>query len=52
MFYTLIETAKLNGLDPEAYIAAIINRMATGHVSKRLDALLPWNFKTEEAKAE
>jgi transposase len=51
MFYTLIETAKLNGLDPEAYIAAIINRMATGHVSKKLDALLPWNFKTEEAKA-
>jgi transposase len=51
VFYTLIETAKLNGLDPEACIAAIINRMATSHVSKRLDALLPWNFKTEEAKA-
>jgi hypothetical protein len=43
--------SKLNGLDPEAYIAANVNRMATVHVSKKLDALLPWNFKTEEAKA-
>jgi len=25
--------------------------MATGHVSKKLDALLPWNFKLAEAKA-
>jgi transposase len=50
MFYTLIETAKLNGLDPEAYIAAVIDRMAKGHPSKALDALLPWNFKTTETK--
>ena len=51
VLYTLIETAKLNGLDPEAYIATIIDRMATGHASKSLDALLPWNFKPAEAKA-
>jgi transposase len=51
VFYTLIETAKLNGLDPEAYIAAIVHRMASGHGSRKLDALLPWNFKSEEAKA-
>jgi hypothetical protein len=51
VFYTLIEPAKLNGLDPEAYIAAIINCMATGHASKKLDALLPWNFELAEAKA-
>jgi transposase len=44
MFYTLIETAKLNGLDPEAYIAEVIDRMTKGHTSKQLDALLPWNF--------
>jgi transposase len=50
MFYTLIESAKLNGLDPEAYIAAVIDRMAKGHPSKALDALLPWNFKTTETK--
>jgi transposase len=45
VFYTLIESAKLNGLDPEAYIAAVIDRMAKGHNSKALDTLLPWNFR-------
>ena len=49
VFYTLIESAKLNGLDPEAYIAAVIDRMAKGHTSKALDALLPWNFKPTQA---
>jgi transposase len=50
IFYTLIESAKLNGLNPEAYIAAVIDRMAKGHPSKALDALLPWNFKTPDTK--
>jgi len=45
IFYTLIESAKMNGLDPEACIAAVIDRMAKGHPSKALAALLPWNFK-------
>ena len=52
IFYTLIETAKINGLDPEAYIAAVIDRMAKGHNSRALDALLPWNFKLAEPKPE
>jgi hypothetical protein len=34
VFYRLIETAKRNGLDPEAYIATIINRMATGQPAR------------------
>jgi transposase len=51
IFYTLIETAKLNGLDPEAYIAQVIDRMAKGHASKQLNTLLPWNFNVAEAKA-
>jgi hypothetical protein len=41
--YTLIETAKLNGLDPEAYLRAVINRIAD-HPIKRIDGLLPWNI--------
>jgi transposase len=52
IFYTLIETAKLNGLDPEPYIAAVIDRMAKAHNSKALNALLPWNFKPAEPKPE
>ena len=41
------ETAKLNGLDPEAYIAAVLDRLARGHTIDRLDELLSWNFKAE-----
>jgi transposase len=40
--YTLIETAKLNGLDPEAYLRDIIGRIAD-HPINRIAELLPWN---------
>ena len=49
--YTLIESAKLNGLDPEAYLAALLDRMARGHPINRLDELLPWNFHSPLAAA-
>ncbi len=45
IIYTIAETAKLNGLDPEAYIAAVIDRLCRGHTINRLNELLPWNFK-------
>ena len=45
--YTIAETAKLNGLDPEAYIAAVLDRLARGHTIDRLDDLLPWNIRLE-----
>jgi hypothetical protein len=40
ILYTIIETAKLNGLDPEAYL---ITRIAD-HPARRIDKLLPWNI--------
>jgi transposase len=40
---TLIETARLNGLDPERYLREVITRIA-GHPINRLDELLPWNI--------
>jgi hypothetical protein len=49
--YTIAETAKLNGLDPEAYIAAVLDRLASGHPINRLDELLPWNFKANRQPA-
>jgi transposase len=47
IIYTVAETAKLNGLDPEAYIAAVLDRLARGHTTARLDELLPWNIRLE-----
>ena len=40
---TIIETAKLNGLDPQAYLADILNRIHD-HKINRLDELLPWKW--------
>ena len=42
--YTIIETAKLSGIDPEAYLRSLIVRIAS-HPAKRIDELLPWNTK-------
>ncbi|TSD81041.1 IS66 family transposase, partial [Mycobacterium sp. KBS0706] len=42
--YTIIESAKMNGLDVEAYLADVIARIAD-HPIKRIDDLLPWNWR-------
>lgn len=48
--YTVLESAKLNGIDPEAYLADVIDRMARGHPINRLAELLPWNWHRPAAK--
>ncbi|MBB4861153.1 transposase [Novosphingobium chloroacetimidivorans] len=42
--YSLIETAKLNGVDPEAWLRDTINRIAD-HPNRQIDDLLPWNYR-------
>lgn len=49
--YTIVESAKLNGLNPEAYLATVLDRMARGHTNHRLAELLPWNMKPSLAEA-
>ncbi|MHC2419898.1 hypothetical protein ACVMB2_003808 [Sinorhizobium meliloti] len=40
---TIIETAKMNGLDPQSYLADVLDRIHD-HKINRLDDLLPWNW--------
>ena len=49
--YTLIETAKLNGLDPQAWLAEVLRRVPE-HPRNRIDELLPWNCKPDKALSE
>jgi hypothetical protein len=39
---SLIETCKLNAIDPEAYLRDTITRIVQGHPQRRIDELLPW----------
>jgi transposase len=43
---TLIQTAKLNDIDPQAWLADVLARIAD-HAIHRLDELLPWNWAAE-----
>jgi len=44
--YTLIETAKLNGIDPRAWLADALARLP-GHPARHIDDLLPWNWHSQ-----
>ena len=44
--YTLIETCKLNDVDPQAWLADVLARLHD-HPAKRIADLLPWNWKHE-----
>jgi transposase len=44
--YSLIGSAKLNGIDPEAYLSNVLSRIAD-HSIQRIDELLPWNVHLE-----
>lgn len=46
LIYSLIGTAKLNGLDPQAYLTAVFDRIAD-HPVNRIDELLPWTLVNE-----
>jgi len=48
---TIIESAKLSGHDPEAYLADILGRIHD-HKINRLDELLPWNWAPDAQKAQ
>ena len=47
--YSVIETAKLNGVEPQAYIADVIEKIASGWPASRWDELMPWNWTAQTA---
>ena len=44
--YTLVETAKLNDIDPQAWLADMLARLQD-HPARRITELLPWNWKRQ-----
>ena len=42
---TLIETAKMNGVEPYAYLKATLEAIAAGHPASKIDELLPWGLR-------
>ena len=44
MIASLIETCKLNDVEPYRYLADVITRIVEGHPQSRLDELLPWAY--------
>jgi len=44
--FTLTETAKLNGVDPQAWLTWVLERIADHKIS-RIDELLPWNYAAQ-----
>jgi len=42
--YSLLETAKLNDVNPQAWLADVLDRIGKGHPINRIDELMPWNW--------
>jgi transposase len=49
--YTLIETAKLNDIDPQAWLADVLGRLPD-HPAKQIADLLPWNWRVQNVAAK
>ena len=49
--YGLIVTAKLNNIDPQAWLADVLARIAD-HPASRIDELLPWNWRAPKPAAK
>lgn len=48
--YSVIETAKMSGLEPQAYIADVVARIAADWPASRWDELMPWNWAAEPTR--
>jgi len=48
---SLIETCKLNDIDPLAYLTGVPTKIVNGHPNRDIDQLLPWAYRAQNLKA-
>jgi len=48
---SLIETCKLNNVDPLCYLTDVLTRIVNGHPNRDIDQLLPWSYRQPDLKA-
>ena len=46
---SLIETCKLNGVEPHAYLTDVISKIVNGHPNNRINELLPWAYPAAQS---
>ena len=44
--YSILQTAKLNGANPQAYLTDTLSRIAAGHPISRIAELMPWSYQS------
>ena len=49
--YTIVQTAKLNGFNPETYLRDTLAKIAEGHPISRINELTPWATQSGEIRA-
>ena len=47
--YTMVQTAKLNGVNPEAYLKDTLAKIADGHPINKIEQLMPWQMRSTAA---
>src|SRR4029077_4703292 len=48
---SLIETCKLNDVDPLGYLTDVLNRIVNGHPNSKIDQLMPWEYRKQDLRA-
>ena len=48
--YSILQTAKLNGVNPEAYFTDTLSQIAAGHPINRIAELMPWLYHSPNAQ--
>ena len=46
--HSLVETCKLNGVNPQRYFTDVLTRLVNGWMESRIDELMPWHWATSK----